>query len=234
MKQTIALVGLILGLVSLACSPLGRFLATATPTPTDTPAPTRTLSRTPTLTPTPTETALPRATATPQPRALLTLDDLPRGFEDLADEELFDQQANPFMEGVPVESTFAFLESNRFEFILGISLSLDSAVDRSGFDASMRRPELVAEYMTGSLQDQGFGDITVVELPGLEGFGDSSVGLTMLLGGDDPFELRMDMVMLRVADRGAVLALMYLDGEQPSLPIDELAGLAVAKIDSGP
>lgn len=220
---------LVLALAMLACNPLAGLMATPTPTATDTPTPTLTPipTDTPTPTPVPTDTPVPTETAAAATAALLSAEDLPAGFQEIPPEEFGFGEDSPFAEGGGLEHTFAFFDPTLFEIVFGFTMPLETRVDQLGFDTALGRPDLFSDYFGQILGEQA-SDVTVLE--GLDGIGDSSGGFTMLMDLGTGFNMRVDMAMARLAEQGVLVLSMYVDGEQPSVPIADLAQIAADRL----
>jgi len=231
-KLLFLMITLTLALLLTGCGSLTTLFATPTPTPTHTPTPT--LTPTPTITPSPTPTATPTntPTVTPTPRpdlsqAVLTIEDLPSGFEAIALEEIGITKDDLSNNEFKVESTFAFLEPKNFEFILGFTTLLPSRIDQAGFDLALRNPEFLAESLL-----QGMGGTEILEqntLPHLNNIGDASAGLTVV-ANIEGIPMRMDVVVFRRDTVGAFIFVMYLNGDVPMVSIDEAANKLDARI----
>ena len=200
---------------------------TPTPTPTVTPTNTPTPTLTPTLTPTPTATVLPTNTPTVTPTplpdlsdAVLTLQDLPSGFEEMPLAELGMTEADLSQEDFAVESLFAFLEAEHFEMVMGFTALLPTGVEQAGFNVVLRHPDVLLELMIG-----GMGAVDVLEqkeLPDLDDIGDVSVGLTVAVDIEG-IPMRIDVVVFRRDVVGAVVLVMYIDGDVPVVPVGDVA-----------
>ncbi len=183
--------------------------------PTEEPAtPTPMIIATPTDIPT--ATALPRALAD----AVLTLGDLPSGFEAIALDEFGLSKEDLSVEGFTVEEIFAFMGAEPFEMIMGFTTLLPTDLEQSGFDLALGQPEFLMDSFVGGM---GATDVQGQrELTHLSGIGDASVGFTMVadMGG---IPMRMDMVVFRRDVAGAFIFVFYIDGTVPAPTIDEVS-----------
>jgi hypothetical protein len=197
-------------------TPTPTLTPTPTSTPTTTPTPTATSTATPTFTPTPTPTHTPTPrptntpTATPTPdlsAAILTLKDLPPGFEALSEADLarfgfsdasLTRTLGGFSEARP-RNSFAFINSGsqKLELVFGFLLYPLSPIDRASLRFEMSKPD---PLLTGS-----------VILPEMDKFGDQSIGATSSSPGE-----RTDLVMVL---RGPVAEVIFVFnyGKQPPL-----------------
>lgn len=190
-------------------------VATEVVVPTEVPAtPTPMIIATPTDIPT--ATAMPRALA----NAVLTLEDLPSGFEAISLNEFGLSKEDLSVEGFTVEEIFAFMGNDPFEMIMGFTTLLPTQLDRAGFDLALGQPEFLMDSFVGGM---GATDIQEQkELTYLNDIGDASVGFTMVadMGG---IPMRMDMVVFRRDMAGAFIFVFYIDGSVPALTVDEVA-----------
>jgi len=194
-------------------------VATKEVIPTEEPAtPTQTLIATPTIIPfTPTIEPAPRVLSD----AVLTLKDLPSGFEAIALDEFGLSKEDLNVEGFTVDEIFAFMGYDPFEMIMGFTTLLPTDHDQAGFDVALGQPEFLMDTFIlgmGATEVQGQKELTH-----LNNIGDASVGFTMIadMGG---IPMRMDMVVLRRDVAGAFLFVFYIDGTVPVITIDEVSG----------
>ncbi len=194
-------------------------VATEEAIPTEEPATTTpTLTATPTIIPfTPTIEPAPSVLSD----AVLTLKDLPSGFEAIALDEFGLSKEDLSVEGFTVDEIFAFMGSDPFEMIMGFTTLLPTDHDQAGFDVALGQPEFLMDTFIlgmGATEVQGQKELTH-----LDNIGDASVGFTMIadLGG---IPMRMDMVVLRRDVAGAFLFVFYIDGTVPVITIDEVSG----------
>lgn len=233
---------LILFFLVLGCGPnISALFATPTPTSTPTPTPTQTFTptATPTNTPTPLPTDTPTPTAsptdTPPPLAdlseiTLTLDDLPAGFQEMPPADMGLSQDGLSQGGLKVQSLFTFLEPKHFEILMGFTSLLSTQLEQSGFDLSLRQPDLLTESLI-----KGMGTTTILEkkpLTDVGDIGDASTGITVVADMQG-IPMRIDVVVFRRGNAGAFLILMYRDKETPLISAGNVARKLSAKLPSG-
>jgi hypothetical protein len=241
MVTSIALVVVMLSIQ--ACSGVLSFVPTITPTPTNTstptqtptPTPTSTPTPTPTLTPTPTPTSTPTSTPTVTPtpapdysKAVLTLDDLPPGYEVIPSSD-FDTESLEAESGgaYKYETVFMFVEPENFDILMGVTMLITSTFEQSSFDRMMANPELLLA-MFG--MDFAGSEITGKQpLPGFDNIGDSSTGMTMVVDMQGT-PLRMDIAVFRQGEVVGMLFLMYENGTTPSVSLAELSQILDQRI----
>ena len=200
---------------------------TATPVPpTPTPVPPTTPTPVPpTATPIPpTPTPVPPSpTPTPLPdlsNVVLTLEDLPSGFEAMPPVELGFTEEDLSQDGFTVESLFVFLEAEHFELVMGLTALVATRLEQAGFDVALRQPDFVLDSLIG-----GMGATDILEqkdLPDLDDIGDASVGVTVAADMEG-IPMRMDIVPFRRDVVGAFILVMYIDGDVPIVPIGDVA-----------
>lgn len=225
-KVAFILIFLLTSTVLAGCAQPSRIVAdlfatqTPTPTPTFTPTPTATFTPTPTPTPTPTLTPTPTPTPTSPDlsEAVLTLDDLPAGFEVLPPDEIGFKPEDLSGEDFTVESTFAFFEAKHLEFVMGFTTLLLTGLDRVTFDAGLYHPDFMAKLLGEEIKATN-----IKELPGLDDIGDVSAGWTAVLDMDG-IPMRMDIAVFRRDIVGGVVFTMYPDGNTPVVTVDDAAG----------
>lgn len=195
-------------------------------------APTSTLTPTSTPTTTATPTDTPTITPTPGPdlsKAVLTLDDLPKGFEDASEE--FNAIAPGFeTDAFPYQylDSFVFMDDCQCEFIVGITFHLPWRSQQMEFD------QFSAGFARIMIDSAGlFGGESEVQrskdLVGLEDIGDAVTGATTTVGSIGG-KTRMDIVVFRRGIVGAWIIVYYPEGEIPVVSVDELARRLDARI----
>ena len=204
-------------------TPTWTSTATETPTPTDTPVPTNTA--TPTVAITATKTPFPTSTPLPDlSEAVLTLEDLPEGFEAIRPTE-FGFTTESFQQvNLAVKSLFAFFNREQFTFVMGFTVLMPTPVQQAIFDIALQDPKLVVESVL-----QGLGQLDLSGLEGLDGLppiGNTSTGLTGIVTANG-LPLRLDIVVFRRDEGGAVALVLYADGTTPAVSVGE----AAAKLD---
>ena len=196
------------------------------PTATKTliPSPTNTPTITPTITPTFPPTNTPTVTTTPLPDVsgvVLTFEDLPPGFEEIPPEEFGLTKEDMSNDEFIVENIFLFMQVDPIEFVMGFTILIPSKLDQLSFDVALTQPELVMDSFLMAFGPGGDNDVS--ELPDLAIYGDTSTGFTSVADMGLGMAMRMDVVVIRRDFVGAILILMYIDGETPTVTIDEIA-----------
>jgi hypothetical protein len=200
-------------------TPTDTATPTATPTPTFTPTPTPT--DTPSPTPSPTETPTETPTPTPPPPtsgAVLTLEDMPPGFEEMPATMLGDLGAQLGEQGLAVEAVYAFLNLETVEVVMGFTIAIPERADQVGFDVMAANPELLAGFLGMGMGAEG--EPQFEPLAGLEGVGDTAVGVTMPVADQG---MEADMVLFRRGELGFMLFVLYAEDSEPLASVIELA-----------
>lgn len=196
------------------------------PTATKTliPSPTNTPTITSTITPTFPPINTPTITPTPLPDisgAVLTLNDLPPGFEEIPPEEFGLSKEDMSDDEFIVENIFLFMQVEPLELIMGFNILFPSKLDQLSFDVALTQPEL---FMDSFLMAFELGDGNdIKELPDLAIYGDASAGFTLAADMGMGMVMRMDVGVIRRDFAGAILMVMYVDGEATTVTIDEIA-----------
>jgi hypothetical protein len=206
---------------------------TITPTPTPSPTPTDTATPTPTLTPTFTPTSTPTATPSPTPPptdtptpapppptsgVVLTLEDLPPGFTEMPETMMGDLGAQLGGQGLQVEGVYAFLNLEAVEVVMGFTVAVPGTLDQAGFDVLAANPELLAGFVGVGMGAEGEPEFE--PLTGLEGIGDTAVGVTMPVEDQG---MRADMVLFRRGELGFMLFVLYPEDSESLVSVIELA-----------
>ncbi|CBN55895.1 hypothetical protein OSCI_2530018 [Kamptonema sp. PCC 6506] len=165
------------------------------------------------------------ATTTPDlPKAVLTLQDLPSGFKDMSGEaESLKKQLNNGNE-VKAENVFAFQKSDdqQFQLIVGFTMPMLSRIEQASFDSSIRQQDFAQEFLKG-LNEGSQGDFSnITSSPMGENIGDASAKW-VTKGQLNGIPMRLEMAVFRRGNLGAMLMILYLDGESPSIAIADAA-----------
>jgi len=177
-------------------------------------------------TPPPTLTATPISTPTDIPtsvsdisKAVLSLEDLPPGFQVLSLAEFGLTKEDLSVEDFTVETIFVFFWADPLEIIMGFTTLLPTQLDQVGFDVGLNQPEFMMDSFVGGM---GATDILEQkELTHLNDIGDASAGLTVVADMEG-IPMRMDMAVFRRDIVGAFVLVMYLDGDVPILTVEEV------------
>jgi hypothetical protein len=151
---------------------------------------------------------------------VLTLEDLPSGFEAIPIDEFGLAKEDLSSDEFTVEGIFAFFEAERFEVVMGFTTLILTRLEQAGFDVSLRQPDSLMESFI-----EGMGATEVLEreeLAHLNDIGDASTGLTLVAEIAD-IPMRMDVTIFRRDIVGAFVLVMYLEGDDPIVTLDEIA-----------
>lgn len=164
------------------------------------------------------------ATTPDLPKAVLTLQDLPSGFKDMSGEaESLKKQLNNSNE-VKAENVFAFQKSDdkQFQLIVGFTMPMLSRIEQASFDSSIRQQDFAQEFLKG-LNEGSQGDFSnITSSPMGENIGDASAKW-VTKGQLNGIPMRLEMAVFRRGNLGAMLMILYLDGESPSIAIADAA-----------
>jgi hypothetical protein len=207
--------------------------ATPTATSTSKPQPTATLTPEeiesnllpPTWTPTPTLTEVPLDTST----WTLSIDDLTTDFEETTLEDLgLDSEPDLFEGKYPIVDIFSYIDSNdEFESIYGWIFLIEDETDQDDFDTAIQEMDLFTDQLIEDLGVEEVIDLQELVMP--EDLGDSSRAITVVAIIEDVF-FRFDMILFRQDNAGVYCVTIYLDGEIPVIPLEDLALTLDARI----
>jgi hypothetical protein len=158
---------------------------------------------------------------------VLTVQDLPPGFQEMSPEELGLTPESLSQEDFTVESLFLFMAAEQLEFVMGFTALIPTELERTGFDVVLNQPDLLLQFFIS-----GMGATEVLEqeaLSGLDDIGDASAGLTVV-ADIQGIPMRMDVAVFRRDIVGAFIFVMYLDGETPLLPVGDAARKLDARV----
>lgn len=119
-----------------------------------------------------------------------------------------------------VDQGFAFVGAEKVEFITGYTIKIPPAIGPEGFKLQIRKPELILDVVLLGLKAVGVNDKK--EMPGLTNIGEESIGVTFTTHWNNT-KLRVDGVVFRRGAIGAIAAVVYVDGQQPSVLVADVA-----------
>jgi len=158
-------------------------------------------------------------------QVVLTLQDLPPGFEEMPSELAALKAKLNQQETFKAESVFAFQKTNQpFQLLMGFTTLLPTRLEQATFDSYLNQSAFVQPFLEGFQQGS---QAEVVEprklkLPSLNQIGNASAGwgASAKVKG---IPISLDAVLLRRGQVGALMISMYMEGETPPLPISEIA-----------
>ncbi|HEY9690864.1 MAG TPA: hypothetical protein V6D15_01535 [Oculatellaceae cyanobacterium] len=180
-----------------------------------------------------------------QPSVKLTVQDLPAGFQPLSPEvatiistqlEAFKGKLN--LANIKTEDVFAFINPDTLQVVVGMTANLPQQTDQARFDASvqdLQKPAVQAQ-MVAQLKEQlklmPQVPVQVVDyktLANMDKLATTSTGLQVgvnIIGQS----VNMDLGVFRREKVGALTAVVYMNGDQPSLSITDAARKLDSKI----
>ncbi len=204
-KLSLLSIALILALyLTISCGTLQQWAATPTNTPTVTPTMPLDLSK-----------------------VVLTHEDLPSGFIAIPLDQLGITTDDLGGDDFKIESTFTFLEASNFEYVMGFTTLLLTALEQAGFDTALSHPDLmITAFATGL----GVTEISEIEeLANLDDIGEISAGYTMtvvMIG----IPMHMDLAIFRRDVVGAMALVIYVEGNVPVVTVGDVARKMDARI----
>ena len=151
--------------------------------------------------------------------AVLTLDDLPPGFEEFSTEELGMSMDDFSDEDLQPEKVFIFVNSQDFQMIFGFNFLLTERFDRTAFDVAMSQPEITLPAMVNGMGSEDVQDEKLLE--GFEDVGETQIGMTMVADMEG-VPVQVDVLMFRRDVVGVMLMSMVLEGQSPNITLHEM------------
>lgn len=168
----------------------------------------------------PTETVAPTALANADiSSAVLTLEDLPAGFEQLTMEELGMSEADFANEDFQPEDIFVFVNAQNFQMIFGFNFLLDNTLDRVSFDLGVSQPDVTLPAFVEGIGTENVRDQKVLEDIG--DIGEQQIGMTMVAALES-LSTQVDVLMFRRDIIGAMVMSMALEGQTPNIQVHDL------------
>lgn len=151
--------------------------------------------------------------------AVLTLDDLPPGFEEFDPNELGLFMDDFSEDELQPEEVFIFVNSEDFQMVFGFNFQLSKRFDRAAFDVGISQPEVTLPAFIEGMGSENVQGEKVLD--GFEDIGEKQIGMTMIADMEGmPFQV--DVLMFRRETIGAMVMTMVLDGDSPNITLHEL------------
>jgi hypothetical protein len=148
----------------------------------------------------------------------LRLEDLPRGFTAMPPAELAKLKEDLSQEQIDVENVFAFVAQEQFQLIMGITTRLETAQQQAQFDELLRDPEKLKSLLTENLQDT---NEPAQALNNINNIGDVAAGVSLRVDLDRLLA-RLEILVFRKNQMGALVFVLYRDGQRSLYPIAEV------------
>jgi hypothetical protein len=129
-----------------------------------------------------------------------------------------------------VDKGFTFLGTERIELVTGYLINLPSSVELAGFKLELVKPNTVLELLLLGFKAIGVNDRQ--NLPGMQPVGEESVGVTFWTTWNES-KLRVDAIVFRKNNTGAVAAVVYAEGQKSSVTVNQIAKALETKIPPG-
>ncbi|MCC3436312.1 MAG: hypothetical protein JGK24_29115 [Microcoleus sp. PH2017_29_MFU_D_A] len=148
---------------------------------------------------------------------VLTLQDLPAGFTEMPPASL--KRMGTGTPDFKPASVFGYQKSDdqQFQIVMGFTTQLPNAIDRSQFDAGVREEKVAQEFSKGlnsSNKEFNFANATPLSLE--DKIGDVSSGWRSQ-GKIRGLLINVELVLFRRGKIGSFVAIIYLDGKQPTM-----------------
>jgi len=206
---TIIFLGLAI-FISLGC----QIASQAAPDPISAPTIAPTSSNPPTQEPTPTPIQELDISS-----AVLTLEDLPPGFEEFSPQDLGMSLEDFSDEAFQPAEVFIFINPQNFQMVFGFNFLLTKKIDRVAFDTGVSNPETTIPAIVSGMGSENIQDEQLLE--GLEDIGEKQIGMTMV-SNTEGMSTQVDVMMFRRDVVGAMLMSMIMEGGTPNITIHEL------------
>lgn len=206
---TIIILGITI-FVTLGC----QLASQAAPSPEPAQAFTSTPANPPTQVPTETPPPTPDISS-----AVLTLDDLPPGFEEYNLEEMGMSVDDFSDENFQPEEVFIFINTQDFQMVFGFNFLLTERFDRAAFDLGMSKPEMTLPALVNGMGSENVQDEKILE--GLEDVGEVQIGMSMIANMEG-VPVQVDVLMFRRDIVGAMVMSMVLEEDAPNITLHDL------------
>jgi hypothetical protein len=119
------------------------------------------------------------------------------------------------------------MQPEQFEIVMGFTTLLSNKLEQAGFDAGLRDPELLSESFIGGM---GATNILDQQELVLEDLGDEAAGLSIVadMAG---VPMQVDVAVFRKDQLGAFVMMMYMEDQEVSIAIEEVARKLANKIE---
>ncbi len=134
-----------------------------------------------------------------------------------------------YFETLDIQHMFAFINYEEFGLIFGLTVEFASEFDQGIFDTGLQQIETFAQAGVKLAAVEGLNVREAEALVGLEDIGNVSSGVTFVLEAEGAF-LRLDLIGFRRGIVGAVVEVVYQEGEEPLMSVKDLAQLLDSRI----
>jgi hypothetical protein len=160
-------------------------------------------------------TATPAALAGTRPPTVI---EIPQNFESNPD---YVAKPGTEVKGLgKVEQGFTFQAKDKAELVTGYLINLPSPIEIAGFKLELNKPSTVLDLLLLGFKAVGVNDRQ--DLPGMEPIGEESTGVTFWTTWQGS-KLRVDAIVFRKGNTGAVAAVIHPDGQKPTNPVNQIA-----------
>jgi hypothetical protein len=151
--------------------------------------------------------------------AVLSLEDLPAGFEKLSLEELGASMADFSTDDFQPEHAFVFINTQNFQMIFGFNFLLNETLDRLSFDLGVSQPDVILPAFVEGMGTENVRDQKSLE--DIEDIGEKQIGMTTVAALEDT-SMQVGVLMFRRDIIGAMVMSMSLEGQTPNISIHDL------------
>jgi hypothetical protein len=128
-----------------------------------------------------------------------------------------------------VDKGFTFMGTDRAELVTGYLIQLPSSVEIAGFKLELIKPSTVLDLLVTGFKAIGVNDRQDLAVAAV---GEEWKGVTFWTTWQGS-KLRVDAVVFRKGNTGAVAAVVYPDGQKSSVAVGDIAKKLEAKIAPG-
>lgn len=166
---------------------------------------------------------------------VLTLEDLPSGFQEVPPSMKAEIAARlkPFQQlllkdNLPLNNFSAFVEPQKMEVVIGFTGMLSNQVQQAQFDAAIqktRSPKFQQEIKKLADKLPSSQEVKVLgykSLPDMNNLAQSSTGFSIDTTIQE-MPVNFDFISFRRSSVGALTAVVYLSGKQPSISVKDVA-----------
>lgn len=150
----------------------------------------------------------------------LRLEDLPQGFQAMPQAELAELKQELSQLELDFENIFVFVAHQPFQLIMGITTRLETAQQRTQFDALLRDPQKLRSLLAEGLEVTGEPST----LNNINNIGDVATGVSFQVDLDQLLG-RLEILGFRKNQMGAFVYVLYPDERRPLYPIAQVGRL---------
>jgi len=151
--------------------------------------------------------------------AVLTLEDLPPGFEEYTLEDMGMTIEDFGEDDFQPEEVFVFINTQDFQMVFGFNFLLAKKLEQAAFDVGISQPDVTLPALINGIGSENVQDEKILE--GYDDIGEKQIAMSMIADMEGT-SVQVDVLMFRRDIIGAMVLSMNLEEQTPIITIHEL------------